>query len=425
MAIAGISEDDIRAILNEHLTPSTSIKTPERLFGRERNLTAISRALNSSGRQIFIHGDRGVGKTSLAQTAAVLHTHSSQEPIYTVCGKTSTFGDVIQDIGHRVISVEKRLEKAANGRGVNLSFAGSGVGWTEGSPSVASIPKPDTITEAMDVIRFVATRSQSPLVIVVDEMERIASAEEREKFGEFIKNTPELGDDVRFIFCGIANDINELLESHPSAGRILETIKLNRLHHSDLWQILNVVAGKLGVTVSRETLVRISLISDGFPHFVHLIGESMFWHMWDDPDDIQQSRSVDYMAGIAGAIQRTEEVLKAAYEKATMKTKNTKEYELALWALGDTTSDRRQLSEIYDASLRRLEAILPQNRQISRDTLNQRLLALKKDAHGRVVVGYGSGWFGFRENIMRGYVRLRAESDGIELGRDQSTAATI
>jgi uncharacterized protein len=70
MSFPKISEDEFRAIIAANLTPSEEIRTPERLFGRDKNLTAINRALNSAGRQIFIYGDRGVGKTSLAVTAA-------------------------------------------------------------------------------------------------------------------------------------------------------------------------------------------------------------------------------------------------------------------------------------------------------------------------------------------------------------------
>ncbi len=161
-------------------------------------------------------------------------------------------------------------------------------------------------------------------------MERIDAAAEREKFAEFIKNIPELGADVRFIFCSIAHDVDELLQSHPSAGRILETIHLERLKHSDLWQILMVVAKKLGVELQMETLIRISQVGDGFPHYVHLIGESLFWSMFDDPEVVTKSGPPHFKAGIEGALQRTEASLRAQYDKATQKYRNTADYQEAL-----------------------------------------------------------------------------------------------
>src|SRR6266480_7212372 len=162
-------------------------------------------------------------------------------------------------------------------------------------------------------------------------------------------------------------------------------------------------------------------VSDGFPHYVHLIGESLFWSMFDDSEEVRKSGSAHYRAGIEGALQRTEAVLRHQYEKATQKIRNTADYEAALWALADSTSDRRQVTEIYDTSYSRIVSERSGHTKLPRDRLNQRYLSLRKESHGRIVVGHGSGWFSFRENIMRGYVRLRAASRGIDLGRHHST----
>ncbi len=39
MTIAGITDDDLKAVLAENLTPSDTIKTRERLFGRDKKST--------------------------------------------------------------------------------------------------------------------------------------------------------------------------------------------------------------------------------------------------------------------------------------------------------------------------------------------------------------------------------------------------
>jgi Cdc6-like AAA superfamily ATPase len=422
MAIQGMTDELLKDVLAENLTPSKSIQTPERLFGRSKNLTAIDRALSSPGRQIFIYGDRGVGKTSLALTAAHLHTDSDLAPIQVMCGRYSTFAEVIQAVGNATVPVEKRMAEKSSGGGFNFNLPGGvgGVGYTKPTRTGGAITAPASLNDALDIVRLVASKANGKQVIVVDEMERIESPDEKDKFAEFIKNIPELSDNIRFIFCGIGHDLTELLQAHASAGRILETIKLERLHHSDLWQIITAAADKLNVAVQRDALIRIGQISDGFPHYVHLIGESLFWKMFDDPEVVSVSDASHFKAGIEGALQRTEAILRAQYEKATQKTRNTADYEESLWALADSTSDRRQISEVYETSYSRILAKRGRVR-LARDTLNQRYLSLRKESHGRIVVGFGSGWFAFRENIMRGYVRLRAEHEGIDLGRHNVT----
>ena len=423
MTIPNVTDEDLKLVLKENLTPSDTIKTPERLFGREKNLRTIDRALNSPGRQIFIYGDRGVGKTSLALTAAHLHASTESPPIHVMCSKTGTFSQIMQAIGNAQIPIGDRIEKTATGGALNLTLPGVGtVGVTRPTKSTPTISAPNSLNEALDVVRYVAAKRRGQTIVVVDEMERIESAEEREKFAEFIKNIPELDGNVRFIFCGIATDVNELLQSHPSAGRILENVPLERLHHSDLWRILTEVAKKLSVEIQQEALTRIGQISDGFPHYVHLIGESLFWSMFDDPAEVTRSGPDHFKEGIKGALQRTEATLRAQYDKATQKYRNTEEYQEALWALADSTSDRRQIAEIYDSSYKWIISGRTGRPLLPRDKLNQRYLSLRKETHGRVVVGYGAGWFSFRENIMRGYVRLRAEDKGVNLGRHNNTA---
>jgi uncharacterized protein len=112
------------------------------------------------------------------------------------------------------------MERAAAGRGLNFSLpAVGGFGFSSGTPGSVTIPAPQTINEALDIVRYVAEKRAGKLVVVIDEMERIEDAAERDKFAEFIKNVSTLGNEVRFICCGIASDVNELLNSHPSAGR--------------------------------------------------------------------------------------------------------------------------------------------------------------------------------------------------------------
>ncbi|MAM09820.1 MAG: hypothetical protein CML23_05050 [Rhizobiaceae bacterium] len=419
MAIPSLSDIEFKHILAENFTPSATIKTPERLFGREKHLQTIDRAFASPGRQIFIYGDRGVGKSSVAETAASLQNDSSHSPIYVACSNNSGFSEVLSAIGNSVVDITQRVERPGTPRQVSGTLLGSGGSYTPAGNPQFELPDSSSLNGALDVVRYVLSRRRGRQVIIVDEMERIRDSKEREKFAEFIKNIPQLEDRVKFIFCGIGTTVDELLGAHPSAGRILETIALEKLHHNYLWEIIGRVADKTGVSVDREMNIRIGQISDGFPHYVHLIGESLFWAAFDDDEVVDQLSRDHFKAGIDGALARAESVLRHQYDKATQKTKNTADYEEALWALADNMDDRRQLSDIYENSYRRImltrKPIRPD--MLPRDRFNQRLLALRKEGHGSVVMGYGSGWFGFRENILRGYVRLRAEQAGIELGR--------
>ena len=199
---------------------------------------------------------------------------------------------------------------------------------------------------------------------------------------------------------------------HISVGRYFQPIELEKLHHDYLWSIINNVADKTGVTIPKDVLFRISIVSDGFPHFVHLIGQCMFYAMQDDKEDVTVRRRGHYDAGIKEALEQTEPPLRAAYLRATEKTKNKLEYEEALWALADRAETRRQVASIYKSSYLRIMHGRRNRQPLSQVNFNQRLLTLRSDAHGNIIDGHGSGYFSFRENVMRGFVRLKARIRG-------------
>ena len=90
MTIKNVTEDDFRNIIRRHFTPGRAISSTEYLRGREAKLRQIDRAFNSDGKHIFVHGDRGVGKTSLARTAAFIHSSSEVTPPTIECEKGVT-----------------------------------------------------------------------------------------------------------------------------------------------------------------------------------------------------------------------------------------------------------------------------------------------------------------------------------------------
>ena len=97
MTIRGIDQSRFGEILKQHISPSDPIDTFEHLVGRARQREMIEEALTLPGRHIFIYGDRGAGKTSLALTAAYEHNPSSSAPAYVACGSTTTFQTIIRE----------------------------------------------------------------------------------------------------------------------------------------------------------------------------------------------------------------------------------------------------------------------------------------------------------------------------------------
>src|SRR5262249_10789336 len=186
---------------------------------------------------------------------------------------------------------------------------------------------------------------------------------------------------LRFILCGIGHTVDDLLGKHLSVGRYFQPIELEKLHHNYLWSIVNTVADKTGVVIPQDFLFRIGIVSDGFPHFVHLIGQCMFYAMHDGPEEVTHCRRAHYETGIKEALEQTEPSLRGAYRRATMKTKNRLEYEEALWALADRAETHRQVATVYRTSYLRIMQSRRGRQPLNQATFNKRLLTLRSDAH--------------------------------------------
>src|SRR5215467_15747429 len=96
MSLRDLDEPQFRKVLYSRLSPSRPITSIELLKGLCKKLQQIREAFASPGRHVFIYGDRGVGKTSLAQTAASLHNSADASPISLSCG--ASFFQIIQDL---------------------------------------------------------------------------------------------------------------------------------------------------------------------------------------------------------------------------------------------------------------------------------------------------------------------------------------
>uniref|UniRef100_UPI000AE1F44F AAA family ATPase n=1 Tax=Pseudomonas sp. NBRC 111136 TaxID=1661051 RepID=UPI000AE1F44F len=101
--IEGYSEEEFGTTVHEHVRPAEPISSIELLKGRHKELEEIRRALFAKGRHMFIYGDRGIGKSSLAQTAALQYQSSDSDIIQIGCTRTSTFYEIMQSIAASLV----------------------------------------------------------------------------------------------------------------------------------------------------------------------------------------------------------------------------------------------------------------------------------------------------------------------------------
>jgi uncharacterized protein len=156
--------------------------------------------------------------------------------------------------------------------------------------------------------------------IVIDELDRIKSREVTSQLAELIRLLRDKRPPLRFVMCGIGKTLDEIIGSHLSASRPITGFELPLISFDAGWKIITNAAENLGMVVPKEFLVRISQISDGFPYYVHLIAENLFWQIFDHHGQSNEGNSNDFHVAISRAIERAEAPLREAYNFAIQKT---------------------------------------------------------------------------------------------------------
>lgn len=102
MSVRRLSEADFGEKIQHFLRPSKPVVEPNMLRGREQQLALIRQALYAEGRSVFIYGERGVGKSSLARIAASQYREGSSEFPYVLCEPHSSLESVLVALARQV-----------------------------------------------------------------------------------------------------------------------------------------------------------------------------------------------------------------------------------------------------------------------------------------------------------------------------------
>ncbi len=331
---------------------------------------------------------------------------------------------MVGDIARGALPPREVIEKETKNRKIGGSIMGLSAE-TERGVQQGVFPPIESLNDGVVLLKYVSSMHSREPVVIIDEFDQIKSPDDRKRFADLIKQVSDQEVNLKFIFCGIGNSLEELIGVHLSTDRYLAPISVEPLSHDALWEILTDTAKELDIEVGREELIRISTISGGFPYYVHLIGEHMFRAAFYDFAEIKKIGLKHFDEGLRGAVSEAMGSLKQAYQLAVQKV--TDDYEQVLWAVADDTMLERKTSDIYEKSYVPILDIYNLSTSVKREVLSQekfyqRMNALKRESHGNILQGSHNGWYRFRENWMRGYVRLKAEQAGVSLGIDHHNA---
>lgn len=282
-------------------SPATPISTQNLFAGRTEQIRQAGRAVHTRGQHAVIFGERGVGKTSLANILKVLLAAEKTLVVKINCHQDDTFPKIWQN----ALSEISLVETVAVGFNPQPALRGSSPG-----ESIDANSGPD------DIRRILQTLGRSmDTVLIFDEFDRLQGSPVQRLFADSIKNLSDNGINSTFVIVGVANDVSGLIEEHASVDRSLVQIQMPRMQPAELKEIVNKAMHELGMSIQENALELIVMLSQGLPHYTHLVGQES---AVAGINNLRREITLqDVKTGVNVALQNTQHSILDAFQKAT------------------------------------------------------------------------------------------------------------
>jgi Cdc6-like AAA superfamily ATPase len=254
--------------------PTAPINVLDVFSGRESQITRVCDVVLQDGQHAVLFGERGVGKTSLANVLSEYLVASEDDvevgPIVSPrvnCDVDDTFDSVWRKILKKIYLNQE--ERPAGFNSAASQVAASGIQLLPAE--YVEEPNPKQIdTETVRVV-LTGLGDYSIPILIVDEFDRLLPPVRR-VFADLIKTLSDHVTPATVVLVGVADSVDGLLEDHQSIARAVVQVNMPRMTLSEIWNILFKGARGLGMKFDREALSRITAISQGLPHYAHLLG---------------------------------------------------------------------------------------------------------------------------------------------------------
>jgi len=419
MTILGYTRDEFGRKLDTVVSAAHPIRSIQMLKGRAEQLDEIDRALYAAGRHIFIYGDRGVGKSSLAATAAYQYQSADAEPMFVSGSSDETFTSIIANIA---IQALKRSKTDSIKKQKSIAMEFRGLKWSRGEEisTLDLAAQIKTVGDAAELLKQVALKHSEKPAIVLDEFDTIPNPQDRNRFAGLLKQLGDQAVNLKFFITGVGQSCDELLGAHQSAHRQLATIELHKLPWEARREIVDDALGAFDLNVDDNVNWRIAIICDGFPYYVHLIVEKMLWEAFVSEEIVSTLSFKHFYAGLRVAVLETNAELRKPYEKAVLQ--RPIEYEDVVWSTADGEDLFRSLGDMH-YSYQRIVSKRPQRPELATPKYKDVVRKLKNESFGAILqqVPRRPGWYEYKEKMLRGYVRMQAEANEVELSGEIET----
>ena len=385
--------------LGNVFTPATPIHDTDLFAGRSGLMLRIADAVNQPGMHCILFGERGVGKTSLANILpAVISASVGADSLATArinCDTSDSYATLVRKLMQEILTVQELPR---------LGF-GNLTDYFE-TPISDRLPEQPTPND----LRLLMQSIPANWLLIVDEFDRFVDEESIRLMTDTIKVLSDYSVPATIILVGVADNVDALLREHQSIERCLTQVHMPRMTLEELRAIIDNGLRQVNMEVESEVAWQIPTVSQGYPHYTHLLT------LHAARSAVENGRSTvngdDITAAINESIILSEHSIRTDYSTAVYSANKSAFFEPVLLACALAPTDDLNYFNARSA-IAPLSHIM--GRQMEVPAFSRHLDQFCQPTRGPVLHKIGQSRryrYRFATPLMRPFVLLKGVSDG-------------